>query len=308
MLIRGHGSGEWSGVGGASHSWTAGQWYHVAVTYDTSLGGRVYVNGVLDGQDSENRAIAVNSLDLFINADPFEVGWHPQVKYFPGAIDDVRVYGRALSAGEIAQLAQGPICGNTVVEPPEQCDPSQGNSPQCTQSTSWCSGPTLCVRDAYGDCTSQCACSYDAGSCSCQAGQCGAQCGPPQPNSAQCPQSTSWCSGLTLCTRDAYGDCTSGCACSSDAGSCGCQVGQCGAQCATSANCSPGWTCTGCICVAPTPGPAVGGIMERPDVASLPVQTADSGRSNTPYIAGAAAGVLVIMTAGVWYARRRRVT
>jgi len=115
VLIRGHGSGQWSGVGGASCTWNAGQWYHVAATYDTSSGGKIYVNGVLEGQDNENRALAVNTLDLFINSDPFEVGWHPQVKYFPGVIDDVRVYNGALSGAGIAQLAQSsgpPSCGS----------------------------------------------------------------------------------------------------------------------------------------------------------------------------------------------------
>jgi hypothetical protein len=134
------------------------------------------------------------------------------------------------------------VCGNSVVEPPEQCDPPQANSTQCAQS-SYCQGVYLCVRDAYGDCSGQCACSYDAGSC-------------------------------------------------------GCQVGQCGAQCATNDDCPSGWTCAGCVCVSGTPSPAVGGLAELPDV---------SGSSGPHYAAlgGGLAAALLALTAGGWYARRR---
>jgi len=142
--------------------------------------------------------------------------------------------------------APTPVCGNSLVEPPEQCDPPQTNSTQCAQS-SYCQGAYLCVRDAYGDCNGQCACSYDAGSC-------------------------------------------------------GCQVGQCGAQCTTSADCAFGWTCAGCVCVSgtPPPGGSVGGIAQLPDVAS------GSGSSAGTYaaLAGGVAAALAL-TAGAWYARRR---
>lgn len=55
-----------------------------------------------------------------------------------------------------------------------------------------------------------------------------------------------------------------------------------------------------------TPDPIVGGMVEPPDLAALPLEAADSGRSNVPYIAGAAlAGALLIVAASGWYARRR---
>jgi hypothetical protein len=107
VFLRGHGSGEWSQLFGAEHTWDSDEWYHIAITYDTSLpsgNGKIYVNGVLDSQDNENRPMAMNTLSLFINADPYEVGWHPLVKFFPGLIDDVRVYNRALSAEEILNM------------------------------------------------------------------------------------------------------------------------------------------------------------------------------------------------------------
>jgi hypothetical protein len=139
-----------------------------------------------------------------------------------------------------------PVCGNSVVEPPEQCDPPQTNSTQCAQS-GYCQGAYLCVRDAYGDCNGQCTCSYDAGAC-------------------------------------------------------GCQVGQCSAQCATSADCPVGWVCTGCVCTGSNPGiGGVGGIAQLPDAAG------DSGSSPPPYaaLAGGAVAAAVAVGAGGWYARRR---
>ncbi|MEM2971281.1 MAG: LamG domain-containing protein [Candidatus Bathyarchaeia archaeon] len=109
VFLRGHGGGEWSQLFGAEHTWNAGEWYHIAVTYDTSLSsgnGKIYVNGVLDAQDNETRPLAINTLSLFINNDPYESSWHPLVKFFPGVIDDVRVYNRALSGDEIRALSR----------------------------------------------------------------------------------------------------------------------------------------------------------------------------------------------------------
>lgn len=108
VLLRGHGSGECSGISGAEHTWNATEWYHIAITYDTFLpsgNGKIYVNGVLEAQDNETRPIAANTLSLCINNDPFEL-WHPQVKFFPGVIDDVRICNRALSEEEVKELAQ----------------------------------------------------------------------------------------------------------------------------------------------------------------------------------------------------------
>jgi len=141
-----------------------------------------------------------------------------------------------------------PVCGNAVVEPPEQCDPPQTNSSLCPQSN-YCQAPYLCVRDAYGDCAAYCGCSYDAGSC-------------------------------------------------------GCQVGQCDAQCASSADCAPGWMCSGCTCVSGTPA-AVGGWAELPEAAKAPAS--ESGSSAPPYalLAGGLAAAVLALTASAWYARRR---
>ena len=73
-------------------------WIHVAATYDGST-IRIYYNGVEDGSRAWTGSIVANSTALGVGAQSNNARW------FQGAIDDVRLYNRALSAGEIAALA-----------------------------------------------------------------------------------------------------------------------------------------------------------------------------------------------------------
>jgi len=75
-----------------------GTWLHVAGTYD-GLILRLYVNGVLDNEVSGLTTIAVNTQDLTIGAQ--SDGQYGLL----GALDDARIYNRALSGAEIAALA-----------------------------------------------------------------------------------------------------------------------------------------------------------------------------------------------------------
>ncbi|GIX06788.1 MAG: hypothetical protein KatS3mg115_1191 [Candidatus Poribacteria bacterium] len=77
--------------------WTIGEWYHFAGTFDGAF-LRVYVNGVLEGETPYAGLIAPSDLELWIGADDFG----RPTDSFPGKIDEVRLYNRALSAEEIA--------------------------------------------------------------------------------------------------------------------------------------------------------------------------------------------------------------
>lgn len=85
----------------------ANRWYHVAVTY---AGGvqRMYIDGVLDGE----RTYDGGTPSAGDASMPFRLGnQRPDDTYWlDGALDDVRVYSRSLTAGEIAaqHLAEKP--------------------------------------------------------------------------------------------------------------------------------------------------------------------------------------------------------
>src|SRR5690606_1107624 len=85
-----HASGGWvnSGVGPTLKS---GQWYHLACTYNGTL-LRYYINGVLSGSATVG-APTSDSRPVYIGARSHVSG----TGYFDGAIDDVRIYNRALS-------------------------------------------------------------------------------------------------------------------------------------------------------------------------------------------------------------------
>lgn len=76
---------------------TTGQWYHVAATWDGSL-VRVYVDGVLDN------APAARSGTIAVDTRPLYVGGRSGADLFDGMIYDARIYRRALSQAEIAEL------------------------------------------------------------------------------------------------------------------------------------------------------------------------------------------------------------
>ncbi|HUS83435.1 MAG TPA: LamG domain-containing protein, partial [Dehalococcoidia bacterium] len=76
-------------------------WIHVAGTYDgTTM--RIYYNGVFEASTPGPSGIASNSLSLGIGAQS------DATRSFLGAMDEVRIYNRALSDSEIADLAAIP--------------------------------------------------------------------------------------------------------------------------------------------------------------------------------------------------------
>jgi 1,4-alpha-glucan branching enzyme len=78
---------------------SAGDWHHVAGTYDGSLVS-LYIDGQLVAQQSASGPLAITT-------DPLAIGDKPSGNVFTsfaGVIDDVRIYGSALSAIQIAQV------------------------------------------------------------------------------------------------------------------------------------------------------------------------------------------------------------
>ena len=82
---------------------TPGQWIHVAAVIDPrKKQGRIYVNGVRDH-------MTINEPTVVTNSDPLYIGTFPAgtQEMIDGKLDDIRLYTRALSDGEIAALVPG---------------------------------------------------------------------------------------------------------------------------------------------------------------------------------------------------------
>lgn len=90
-----------------NNGWVANQWEHIVVTFNggtvaaTAIG--FYIDGALQGthtydQDGSGAFVSDAGNTFFIGAGDTG-GW-----YFDGAIDDVRVYNRVITAAEVTQL------------------------------------------------------------------------------------------------------------------------------------------------------------------------------------------------------------
>ena len=89
-------------------------WTHLAVTYDGS-NARLYVNGGQVGVAAATGALRSTGNPLTIGGNNVWGEW------FAGQIDDVRIYNRALSAGEIATDMTTPVGG---APPPDTTPPT----------------------------------------------------------------------------------------------------------------------------------------------------------------------------------------
>jgi hypothetical protein len=79
----------------------AGTWTHVAVTLIKGNHIRFYINGTLDSYFSQSGAFGI------LNSEPVRIGTRKDnYTYFNGAMDDVRIYNRAMNDEEIKALAQ----------------------------------------------------------------------------------------------------------------------------------------------------------------------------------------------------------
>jgi hypothetical protein len=107
------------------------QWYHVAGVIEGSR-IRLYLNGTLDAAGSLSGTPVART-------DPVRMGHLSGFTHFPGLLDDVRVYHRALSAGEIAGLAARPnwhydTDGDGI---PDYLEDRNGNGTVDSGETNW---------------------------------------------------------------------------------------------------------------------------------------------------------------------------
>ena len=93
----------WDGTGCtlATPGFTDGAWHHVAFVVDAA-GGRLYVDGVQKAARAWTGTAGATSTTAGLSLARYPGSAAP---YFPGALDEVRLYNRALSASEVAGLA-----------------------------------------------------------------------------------------------------------------------------------------------------------------------------------------------------------
>ena len=97
-----------------------GVWQHLAVTWDGTT-VRYYKNGVADGSDPFPGPISTNGDNVGLGARPSLIANGGPTFHLAGAIDDVRVYSRGLSAAEVANLFTSTV---TDIVPPVRSNPA----------------------------------------------------------------------------------------------------------------------------------------------------------------------------------------
>ncbi len=75
------------------------QWYHIVLAKNSN-GSYLYINGILDASNANTTTINTK----------LQLGRWNTSQYFPGSIDDVRIYKRALTAQEVLQLYKESYC------------------------------------------------------------------------------------------------------------------------------------------------------------------------------------------------------
>jgi prepilin-type N-terminal cleavage/methylation domain-containing protein len=92
--------GVWTWHGSGTNTLAISKWQHIALSYDGSV-RRIYIDGVQIG--ANDTQIAGN---ISTNTNGISIGYDHCCSryYFQGAIDDVRIYDKALTATEIKQL------------------------------------------------------------------------------------------------------------------------------------------------------------------------------------------------------------
>jgi len=120
--------------------WSSGDWHMVAGTKD-STGHKIYLDGELKNSDTNTRDDNYATTRMIsIGA----MGWNND-EYYNGAIDDVRIYNRALTGDEIKQIMRGDLF---VAWDPS---PAKGATPDLDMALplTWSPGDNASQHDVY---------------------------------------------------------------------------------------------------------------------------------------------------------------
>ncbi len=121
-------------------------WYHVTGVYsleDSYI--RTYVNGLLDREKNTTEALGDSLGPFRIGCEPFETGF--QQHHFNGVMDDIRIYNRALTEGEVLWIIEE---GDEVWSYAFNPKPADGAiNPNTWVRLSWSPGGTAVSHNVY---------------------------------------------------------------------------------------------------------------------------------------------------------------
>src|SRR6266480_7805373 len=211
------------GIVGSAFVPPLNQWSHIALTYDGTI-AKLYANGVVVG--TLVTSVTMHTAQKFFiggrDLDPF--GRH---FLFPGLIDEVEVFGRALTDVEIAAIFAAGSAG--------KCVPQATPTPTPTPTPNLCANVTCTASD-------QC---HDVGTCDPQSGMCS---NPQKANGSACNDGDACTQSDTCQSGTCVGSnpvtCTASDQCH-DAGTCDPSTGTCSnPQKANGTSCNDGNACT----------------------------------------------------------------
>lgn len=120
-----------------------GVWHNVVIVREGNI-GKIYIDALLNSEDS------VPTLESLDNDLDVMIGRERGGDFFDGQIDEVAIWGRALTEVEVQNIFNSyfvvpPVCGNGIIEETESCD--DGN----TDNNDGCS--SFCVIESGWSCT-----------------------------------------------------------------------------------------------------------------------------------------------------------
>jgi hypothetical protein len=112
-------------------------WYHVAAVIEGAT-AYIYVNGIWDYR-------VPRLVPASVTSDPVTLGDAGYPAYFPGVLDEVRIYNRALTAWEVASLAGLPVLPTDTDGDglPDYLEDKNGNGIVDSGETNWQSYDSL---------------------------------------------------------------------------------------------------------------------------------------------------------------------
>lgn len=119
-----------------------GVWTHLAMTYDGAVFS-LYVNGVLASNMSVTGTVATTNNNLWVGASNYG-------EYFPGRLDDIRIYNAALTQAAIVSDMNTALIGPVDTTPPVISSVASSNVTSSSARVTWTTNEASDTQIDYG--------------------------------------------------------------------------------------------------------------------------------------------------------------